>query len=538
MFSSDILLNYVFADENDTYYRDNLLKFTLDQLLWTKLKDNYSEVLFLDSKDGNYRYWSFKQGEKRSDIVKKSFLGVQGPNIMMNQKKCVRWLVDSLSEQSGIAIVCTLYDFCELCNDLGKDFWGKLERNRQRRGILVLKVPIVIEKSQTLFLTSRAFEVLDERAVLDLRTDNLLNMYDYLLQSKDKGCIFLNEFNYENIKGVLTHVMMHDPEKMISEEILEKCINYLVWYFSDSSSYQRHKLFRQRRMLEGFLFRELYQELSNKTTWDNLIKYAIETKCEIVAYKKHVHMIRDRDSYTGRCMRYELPETACNLDIESADVSLAGMLYDIRKKLIEPKNKEDNAVMVDYLGKFYMQLKSCEDRDIHSLRFILEAILYGVEHLSLSEYDELEKAKMVLEQYIKIISISGQYYQMEYRIQNSAGRQSTSKFFKMQMDQLYTTAENFRVMIEKLQEMLNSTKFDEYLKNMAKSLELEKNNLERSESEKDKQRDTELEREIIGYQKEMVEEDVGTEHTKAESYDAGAVFDEQYLRSITSDAPI
>ena len=54
MFSSNDLTHLVFANETDTYYRDDLLKLDLHQYLWLDLHEKYSAVYFLTLSESTF----------------------------------------------------------------------------------------------------------------------------------------------------------------------------------------------------------------------------------------------------------------------------------------------------------------------------------------------------------------------------------------------------------------------------------------------------------------------------------------------------
>ena len=59
MFSSSDLISFVFANENDTYYRDDLLKLNQDQQLWHLLHESFDTVYFLRNTENQLQVYSF-----------------------------------------------------------------------------------------------------------------------------------------------------------------------------------------------------------------------------------------------------------------------------------------------------------------------------------------------------------------------------------------------------------------------------------------------------------------------------------------------
>ena len=102
MFSSKELISFVFANENDIYYSEDLRKRNLNQYLWETLHENYETVYFLTAEDNRFRVRTF--GDLSGDIagLEKqakpklwSFLGSS------EQEKFSNWLLRQLCAKPG-----------------------------------------------------------------------------------------------------------------------------------------------------------------------------------------------------------------------------------------------------------------------------------------------------------------------------------------------------------------------------------------------------------------------------------------------------
>ncbi len=411
MFLPETLINYVFADENDIFFRDDLVQFSLDQYLWFNLKDDYEEVFFIEKESDDYISKTYKAIKKKQGFLSDLFLG---DSSAMNQKRCQKWIESCISDKKKIAIVCSLEVFCSIYDKV-----KKRTRSLDNKGIIVIKVPLVIEKSRRYFLESQAFEYFEDSVILGLRTHSISNMYEYIRQGKGKGCIFLNVLNMENIQALLLNIMMRNTNRYVSERVLKQAAEYLLWYMSVESTGEKISLFSQKKPFECFTFRDLYEELYNEETWKKLIDRASNRSYDSEGYNvRQVFVTRDRAGDAGKCLFYEVPESVYKVNSKDDVDGVLDLIKSIRRTLLEPSNIEDNAAVTQYLGELYSKLINCKGRDIQSLNFILEAILYAVQNLGVND-ENTEGIVSVIKKYTDIISASFQYFTICEKIRDN-----------------------------------------------------------------------------------------------------------------------
>ena len=189
MFSSEELISYVFANESDLYYGNDLLKLNLNQYLWKKLHKQYETVYFLRAKDGLFQVRTF--GDRKSDPEwKKTSLKLLGKS---DAQKQGIWLQRQLEMDQRCAIVCPLEDFCTVMEE---PVWEKKLReiaaDGSRRGKIVLTVSETAERSSKYLLGSPVFDWLGEKAVTDARVGSLRPLYPQLKNRKGDDLVFLN----------------------------------------------------------------------------------------------------------------------------------------------------------------------------------------------------------------------------------------------------------------------------------------------------------------------------------------------------------
>ena len=196
MFSSNDLISFVFANENDVYYRSDLLKLNLNQHLWHLLHRRFDSVFFLRAEGDCLQPWSF--GDSKGGACTKF-----KDNLIFGkaEKQLCNWMRDQLRNRAGhtTAIVCSLRDFCQVLSDKRwREPLQGIADDRSRTGIFVLTASPVAEDSVELLLNSPVFEYLRETAITELRGGELRELYSWIKRRKENSCFFFNEFKFHN----------------------------------------------------------------------------------------------------------------------------------------------------------------------------------------------------------------------------------------------------------------------------------------------------------------------------------------------------
>lgn len=387
MFSSKDLISFVFANENDTYYGDDLLKKDLNQYLWEHLHENYEAVYFLSAEDNSFSVRSY--GDiKCSEYTpkKKKIFGLLSSS--SEQNELGTWIQRQLCAKpdATAAFVCSLDDFCSVCSD--PQWYPILEGiadEKKRTGIFVLTASATAEDSASLLLTSPVFEKLRETAVTDLRDGALRDLYSTLKRRKWDNCVFLNSYTWEQIHGLLLHLIIEHPDRCESSEKLDLMSEYLYTYLHDPDFAREEQLFSEEPITDYPTYEELFMRLKNERTWKKFENKAVLFE---TGTRKRIHpemssndvaVLRAPNSYAGRCIKLKLPEWLKS-DAE-ATAQAQNILNCICSEVAVPKSKVENPRLVVCAEKLLNQLDIVAIGDTESLSLVLNTLKFCVDHI-------------------------------------------------------------------------------------------------------------------------------------------------------------
>lgn len=425
MFSSNDLIQLVFANENDKYYSDSLLKPDLDQHLWFKLHKQYNTVYFISSDNGGsiktFGDVSRKHFEENADNsgLKKLFSGKKNHDILGS------WILKQLTlkQSEAAAFVCSLSDFCEIFKDQShKAALNAMASSDKRTGVIVLTVPANAEKSSRLFLESPVFEYLNETAITDVRGGNLRDMFTAIFNAKRDSCYFANEFTREAAFGILTNVVIEDMSTCPSENELRDAADYLAQYVNNVELHQFDQVLKTSR--PDMPRREVYAQLKNDGIRKKLFEksklmhssggvytYLKKIGCNIVDTDKvDVHITRDPDSCAGRCIAHKLPKNADAALTQGESVS--NILKEIRKEAECPKNRLENDRISDETKKFLRDAEAAaEKEDFETYRRAIYAVRMCMQWLYVSpNTPEESEILSIAEKFRTLIDYSFYYH--------------------------------------------------------------------------------------------------------------------------------
>ena len=268
MFSSNSLIQIVFGYFDDLYFTAGTVMLDLDSYLCLELRRNFDEVCFIktDAKHMPYIYSYNKKGEA---IQKRMFKSINKTVADCISKK----LTES---RKKTAVVIDANDFCTFFS-LRDDFKpiSELLDAKQRQkvfGSIILVFPPVAEVSAELLLRSPVFEYLGDSSILSLRSGDGVPLFSQLLGLKRDSCFFLNTFNYETVRNILTRVMLELPERFFNNIQLDFMAKFLTYYLNNRQLYWKVKIFDDwTAVLIHHRFRQLYEQLKDQRVWNRLL---------------------------------------------------------------------------------------------------------------------------------------------------------------------------------------------------------------------------------------------------------------------------
>lgn len=368
MFSSDELLHFVFANENDTYYSNGPLALNLEQLLWLKLHEqHYGCVYFLRFSEDGCSVASFgdRMGQPFTETPVKRRLFGQKPSSAIQD-----WLLKQLwaGGQRRAAVVCSMHDLCACCADAQWQSFFKRLNTPGRQGILVLTAPLEAELSRDALLSSPVFDALHDTPVAGLRRARLCPLYSTLKEYAPERMQFLNIPTRQRLSRLLGRLMLESPARMEAQPQRETMAAILQQWLTNAPLRAARPQLVRFLPQPGASWRTLHDALAKKPSWDALTQAAEEVQHQggLEAWLKAlgctpvpeqpdaVGIRRQPDSVAGRCLRLRLPANPPGHEEEFA--AAAALLQKIKHELREPKNRPENDNLSRAMDRFLSDL--------------------------------------------------------------------------------------------------------------------------------------------------------------------------------------
>ena len=420
MFSTNELLQLVFADEDDIYYCEDLTQPNLRQYLWRCLHERArcDAVYFLDADEKSRRFTVRSFGDRKGHdyTPKKGLFGGKA-----NEQAA--WIGAQL--QRSAVFVCPLEDFCRVA--LSGD-WEKGLREiaslKGRTGFFVLTAPPEAERSAPLLLKSPVFDWLGDSAVTDARQGGPRALYSAIRSGKGDACVFLNEFTTGRLRAVLLRTMLETKDRFLSTEELEQAAAYLRAYLRSPRMQREDPLFPRLSWPEAYLsFRELSLKLSDAGVWNSLLTRSRGTDWLRASQEAAEPPIRrDRSACAGRCIQklHTVRDSLCR-SAEAAE-KLDGILC----SLMTPQNRPENRQIAAAPEHLLPLLSSIRPEDGESCLRLLTALQQWAERLGTPEDSEQEKHVLTLLEHMQVlVELSDECYRMSQDLERMRGMDIT-----------------------------------------------------------------------------------------------------------------
>lgn len=492
MFSSKDLISFVFANENDTYYGDDLLKRDLNQYLWERLHGSYEAVYFLSAEDNSFRVRSYGDLScSEYTPKKKKLFGLIGGS--SEQSELGGWIHRQLCAKPDAtsAFVCSLDDFCSVLSDPQWDtVLEGIAEEKKRTGIFVLTASATAERSAELLLTSPVFEKLHETTVTDLRDGAMRDLYSTLKRRKWDNCVFLNSFTWEQVHGVLLHLAMEYPDRCESCEQLDMMSEYLYAYLRDTDFAREEQLLSEEPLAGYPMYEELYVWLKNERNWKKFESRVVNfekngrKRTHIDLSPSDVAVLRDPNSYAGRCIKIKLPEWLSN--DSDAEEQARGTLHSIYADVAVPKNKVENKRIISFAERIINQLDAVAHGDTETYNFVLSALKFCVGQIYAPDEDEkTERILTVLQKKQDAIGIFSQYYTMQRNLALTQVCPAEGKLQSVTLQQLKTELSTMGQIKKRYEDLISAMELElkmpaksEHISDILEELKIELDNFE------------------------------------------------------------
>lgn len=461
MFSSNALVHLVFADPMDEYYSDGLLKLDLDRYLWLKLHERFSSVYFLRAEDHAFAVETF------GDIKAKHYEPNQGflksmKDIFGGKSETQRfgaWLLEQMKSMrsEAAAFVCSAEDFCRTA--VGQD-WNTLLRQlageKNRTGILVLKMPLEAERSRELLLDSPVLAQLGDATVSYLRGGSLQPLFPALANGKKDACCFLSPCSGEGLHAILLRLQLENPRLLMTEEESRAAEDYLRRYLRDLRLQQSEPLFRSGEPALYLSFRDLYLQLKNERVWNELLARARDqTRVSEGKLLPVASLPPDRTGITGRCAVKLFSEGQFAATAARRSKTPDQILTD----LLTPRNRPENQAVSDALEGFLQKLSAADPEDGETCQKILEALGFCTDWLYVPEKSEEEQIVLALVERQNInLELSSLKYQTRAKFQNAS--LAGGDLLDAKLRQMEAQADSIRRTADQYQDLISSSMLD------------------------------------------------------------------------------
>ena len=418
MFSSDSFVQIVFANTNDTYYTDGLLKLDLNRYLWLELHEKYDVVYFLSYRDeliyadtlGDY-------GSSPYEYVQKGLKLFSGSK----QKRFLTWMKERLSYKNArYAFVC---EASEMCDILENELWNSVLRSaasaEKKTGTLVFVVPPVVARSRRYLMYSNVFGVFPDNIIMGYRSNNnIKDFYSVLKKDKGESCVYLSAFTKERVRAMLQYMMFADmPERYLTSDETDAAAEYIVQYLTNVRLQWNERLFEKSFNLVNPLYDEVYDQLKKENVWSRLMA-ALERIEEAGGVRRYVKSVvgeyteeescstsisYEKGTFPWKCMSLTpLPEDNGK---EGFSLNVSDTLTEIRRELSKPRSCFENPVVAKSADALLLRLNNAlamgdsdtYKRALYSIQFCVHCLYAPKESNS-----DIEGTIAVLNKYITL----------------------------------------------------------------------------------------------------------------------------------------
>lgn len=461
MFQPKKLINLLFANAQDTYYAEGLLKFEdLNRYIWYLIHKelNYDVVYFLKERQSQFEVSGF--GEKKYiRFEPKSF------SFKNTQKQFGEWMKERLKDEKiKCAFVCSLGDFCRLLERKDYEFLLeeliKLESSTERRGFILLTAPTSVEDSKELLLESPVFanQVVGKSLgclcapILNLRYETNEHAFDYLYDELSRqmrsACTFLNRFDGNTIDGIMNHLILREniSVKECDPESMRVYLNDIL----NSEEFYTGQILREFFEDGPLEFRSLYKKLCSP---DN--RKLIKTTYDYSDFvgKESMVPIFYRDPTIRQCMTLKLPEkfSSCTRGAEK--------LLEMKKLLRKVKNLKINPAILTEMGttvSIYNEVLQSNNADERTLCLLLSFLHYCAAWLYAEAGSDQESRAFSLSEIIgNYMSIREAYLttrSSKHNSEISALTPEARDIYKISMRQLEVKLEQYETKLSVLEQ--------------------------------------------------------------------------------------
>lgn len=446
MFSSNSLVQFVFANKKDTYFWGGLFKTDLERYIWFELHDKYRTVYFIDNGDSGITVSHLQEKVTEQFKAKAMFSSPEA--------QLAKWIRKRLEDKkNNCAVVFPLESFCDIFRNEGK-LLGEIRESQKNgfiTGTIVLVASTDAEHCKKILLNSPVFNYLDERAVLNLRSeDNIESIFSLLKNSKQESCVFLNIFTRELIAKVILQVIIESPGRFRSGAELENMAAYLSGYLNSVDMQMNQKaLFRNDFSLVNPLYRDIYNQLKDEQIWNRIRDRSKDfrdnsfpqTENRPMQLSRNLRITFNDDTVEMRCLKLCTPGAIYTIYNDKT----VNNLCKIYNEILAPCNKQKDSDVEKKIDSLLIKLDNAkQNNDSDTCSRIVTAILFCVKWLHV----EPEYKNDVM----KIIEIFFQYEQIStYHFTLKKDYDSTAFYG----DSIAKKIENYRLALQNMDNFIS-----------------------------------------------------------------------------------
>lgn len=249
-------IQFVFANEQDTYYLPSLIKVGFSRYLLFCLKNaGYEAVYFWNQYEGKHEL-SYMDGEsaeyyekiRPKGILEKVFGEPANEDNSRNEKISIPLTSDTMekvfygiaSGKKKAALVVPMKVFDEFFSENSRTE-KLMERQKKQRGsknLVLLTASARAEDSNRCLtgenrILSALFEEVRQAAV----PDGIRHLYEKLQDNMDERCVYLNVLDSGIIRNIVKKTSILTGEEMIPayDELIDKAASVIEWYYHSES---------------------------------------------------------------------------------------------------------------------------------------------------------------------------------------------------------------------------------------------------------------------------------------------------------------
>ncbi len=434
-------IQFVFANEQDSYYLPSLMRVSFYRyLLYNLKKSGYEAVYFWEEHEGKYEFGYMDEASAQHYVkirpkgfIEKIFSGPSNGAADTNVWTSVQTAPDVMEKlfygiagsrkKTALIVPITVFERFFSNNGRAKEL---LERNRRQNhsGNLVLLTASVKAEESNRCLTEekgvlpRLFEEVRQAAM----PDGIRHLYEKLKDNLSDRCVYLNELDRNMIRNIVRKNCVFDGQGRIpvSADMIEKMTDVIDWFYHSEAFRRETPIHLPENQKREYLI--IDKSLQNQRNCDVMIDWIEQTAGAMSAdaFREYLrnHFLRENSGcyiYTDSFLLRQWDQLRVPPEMFQNKPEWQSSMSRCRRILRMMVLRGDESIDKVNLELCMDQLRrSLADMDINTFDYGLKAMAYLLD----TSYEQTESRNSIWDFYKKIFELSEEIQRLDHKKDN------------------------------------------------------------------------------------------------------------------------